>query len=168
MAVPVTTTTIPLVSVARGSIVAPGGVPQIVKDCGLEIFSAGSNWWTARCWDHVRGVMEFDLRALPPGLSRRVVLVLQDSGASGTGQPQTTNVLGYAADGVRTVEDWDRPANLVLTVTRPNVAGTTTHEVTEFVNASRAAGNRFVGFRMEPVDSSTYDAFGFSGLLIFE
>ena len=164
----VTTTTIPLVSVARGSIVAPGGVPQIVKDCGLEIFSAGADWWSARCWDHVRGIMEFDLRTLPPGPSHRVVLVLQDSGATGTGQPQTTNILGYGADGVRTVEDWDRPATLVLTVTRPNVAGTTTHEVTDFVNARRAAGNAFVGFRLEAADPSTYDAFGFSGVLTFE
>jgi len=116
----------------------------------------------------VRGILEFDLRQLPSGLSRRVVLVLQDSGATSSGLPQTTNILGYSADGVRTVDDWSRPATLVLTITRPNVAGTTTHEVTDFVNASRAAGNPFVGFRMEAADPSTYDAFGFSGQLIFE
>jgi hypothetical protein len=112
--------------------------------------------------------MEFDVRGLSPGPSRRVMLALQDSGASGSGLPQTTNVMGYAADGVRTVEDWGRPATIVLTFSRPNVAGTTMHEVTDFVNASRAAGSSFVGFRMEAATSATYDAFGFSGVLIFE
>ena len=112
--------------------------------------------------------MEFDLRRLPPGMSRRVLLALQDSGATSSGLPQTTNILGYSGDGVRTVEDWGRTAIMVLTITRPNVAGTTTHDVTDFVNASRAAGVPFVGFRMEAAESLTYDGFGFSGLLVFQ
>ena len=42
------------------------------------------------------------------------------------------------------------------------------HDVTDFVNATRAAGVQFVGFRMEAAEPMTYDGFGFFGLLAFE
>jgi hypothetical protein len=153
----------------RGSIIAPNGVPQINPSCGLEIFVAGSNWWPVNgCWNQVRGIMEFDLRTLLGAPYRRVTLSLQDTGSTASGAPQTTNVLGFTGDGALRVEDWGAPASFVTALTRPNVAGMTDHDVTVFVNGRLTTGDRFVGFRLEPGDPATFDAFGFSGRLTFE
>jgi hypothetical protein len=67
-----------------------------------------------------------------------------------------------------TADDWAVPATLLLTITRPDVAGTTEHDVTDFVNAQLLAGHPFIGFRLEPGDAATFDAFGTWGQLTFE
>ena len=152
----------------RGSITAPNGVPELNGRCGGEIFAMGSDWWVSTCWNNVRGIMEFDVRYLPAYTFRRVILSLRDTGSAASGELQTTRVLGYRGDGWLTVDDWGSPAAHVLTVTRPDVAGTTEHDVTEFVNAELRSGSGYVGFRLEPGGPSTFEAFGLWGNLRLE
>lgn len=164
-----TTTWVPVTlrTFARGSIIAPGGVPQQVNPCGIEIVAAGSDWWGNGCWNQVRGIMEFDLRGLPAGGLSRATLRLQDSGATGV-SPQIIEIFGYPADGQLTLADWDQAASHLMTISRPDSAGTTLHDVTSFVAACMSAGDAFVGFRYEPGAASTLDAFGFWGELVLE
>ena len=159
-----------LLTVARGTIVAPNGVPQINGNCGLEIYAMGGLWWNSNaCWNQARGIMEFDVRNVAVRAPfNHVTLLLQDSGSSSTGAMQSTNVWGYVGDGVRSTADWDAPAVFVQNIVRPNVAGTTSHDVTSWVNARIAAGDSFLGFRLEPGAFETFEAFGFSGKLLFD
>jgi hypothetical protein len=156
-----------LAAVARGSIVAPNGVPQILGTCGLEIYAMGSSWWSRNsCWNQVRGILEFDLRGVRARAPfRHATLLLADSGSTSSGAPQTTNLLGYVGDGVRSVADWGAPTVLVQTFTRPNSAGTTPHDVTDWLNDRIAAGDAFLGLRLEGATADTFDAFGFTGQL---
>jgi hypothetical protein len=163
-----TTTTIHVASVARGTITAPGGNPQINRNCGYEVVVTGSDWWTNGCWVQARGILEFDLRSLQGRGANRVTLSLQDTGATSARVPQSTNIMGYAADGFLTETDWGVAAQLVMTMTRPDVAGSSDHDVTTYVNDRLDAGDSFVGFRLEPADAATFDAFGFSGMLTLE
>jgi len=163
-----TTTTIPVASVARGTITAPNGNPQINRNCGYEVVVAGSDYWTNGCWVQARGIFEFDLRSLQGRLANRVTLRLQDTGSTTARAPQSTNIMGYPADGFLTDTDWGAAAELLMTMTRPDVAGSSVHDVTTYVNDRLSAGDSFVGFRLEPADPATFDAFGFSGMLTFE
>jgi hypothetical protein len=112
--------------------------------------------------------MEFDVRSLPRRPLGRVMLNLQDSASTSAGEPQITDMLGYTGDGSLTADDWGIAASLVVTINRPDRAGTTRHDVTGFVNARLLAGDDFIGFRFEPGDPATFDAFGFWGELTFE
>ncbi len=111
--------------------------------------------------------MEFNVRTTPRPI-RRAWLYLQDSGSSSMAVPQSTNVVGYSGDGVVTAADWSATGTLVITVTRPNVSGVTAHEVTAHVNARLAAGDAFLGFRLEGAAADSFDAFGFYGQLVIE